>query len=158
MTTIALAVVAAALAGLAVRRWLVGPARVESASMEPTLLPGRRLVVRRVGVGRLGRGDVVLVRPDEVGRVVVKRVIGLPGERIDLDDAGGVRVDGNRIAEPYARPGAGPAISYQVPRGTLFLLGDNRRVSSDSRTWQQPYVPARALVGRVVGGGGRPRT
>ena len=148
------------IAGLAVRRWVAAPARVESSSMEPTLRPGQRLVVRRRHTTEpVTRGDVVLVRSPEIGRVLVKRVIGLPGERIEIDRHGWVRIDGQTIAEPYVRrvprPGReqarGSVTTYEVPKGHLFLLGDNRAASSDSRSWRQPYLPAAALVGRVVG-------
>lgn len=156
MTTLfllAATVVVGAVAGLAVRRWVITPARVASSSMEPTLRPGQRLVVRRLRpTRRVARGDVVLVRSAELGRVVVKRAIGLPGERIALERDGGVRVDGHRLAEPYARWAPGPAAAYAVPEGSLFLLGDNRAASNDSRTWRQPYLPEDAVMGRVVQG------
>ena len=64
------------------------------------------------------------------------------------------RVNGHRLTEDYARLAPGPERRFTVPGGSLFLLGDNRRVSSDSRTWRQPYVPERAVIGRVL----RPRT
>ncbi len=156
---IAVIVVVGALLGLAVRRWVASPARVESSSMEPTLRPGQRLVVRRLRPAeRVARGDVVLIRSPELGRVVVKRAIGLAGERIVLDRYGGVRVDGHLLAEPYAAPAPRPApatallpaLTYAVPQGTLFLLGDNRAASSDSRTWRQPFVPEDAVEGKVV--------
>lgn len=156
MTLIAAGIVVGALMGLAVRRWMVASARVVSSSMEPTLRPGQRLVVRRLRTaGRVARGDLVLVRSAEVGRVVVKRAIGLPGELVAIDGQGGVWVDGQPLAEPYVRraaaPGPGPARTYSVPAGGLFLLGDNRRASSDSRTWRQPYLTEDAVVGKVVG-------
>lgn len=159
MTLIAAAIVVGALSGLAVRRWLVASARVESSSMEPTLRPGQRLVVRRLRrTERVARGDLVLVRSAEVGGIVVKRAIGLPGELVALDGLGGVCVDGEQLAEPYVRPAPAPTLApvalpartYAVPAGSLFLLGDNRRASSDSRTWRQPYLPEDAVVGKVV--------
>jgi signal peptidase I len=162
MILIATTIAVGAIAGLAVRRWVVAPARVESVSMEPTLRPGQRLLVRPLrSLQGIARGDVVLVRSEEVGRAVVKRAIGLPGERVELDGKGQVCVDGQLLAEPYARhptrPVTGPA-TYAVPEGSLFLLGDNRAASSDSRTWRQPCLREDALVGRVVWlGRGRPR-
>jgi signal peptidase I len=140
------------LVGLAVRRWLVLPVRVESSSMEPTLRPGRRILVRRLRrAERVARGDLVLVRSEEVGRAVVKRAVGLSGEVIHLDDLGRACVDGNRLVEPHGRRTAGPATTFVVPDGSLFLLGDNRQASSDSRSWRQPYLPEHAVVGKVLG-------
>lgn len=137
--------------GLAARQWFVTSARVESSSMEPTLQPGQRLVVRRLrGVERVARSDLVLVRSDEIGRVVVKRAIGLPGERVDVSRKGDVRVNGQLLPEPYARKAAGTPGSYVVPDNALFLLGDNRAMSSDGRAWRRPYLPDEAVVGRVI--------
>jgi signal peptidase I len=102
------------------------------------------------GVGRVSRGDLVLVRSAEVGRLVVKRAIGLPGDQVELDGAGVVRIDGRALAEPYARRAVGPAGQYAVPAGTIFVLGDNRAASSDSRVWRRPYLPEDAVAGRVL--------
>lgn len=146
-------IVVGLLLGLAVRRWVLAPARVESSSMEPTLRPGQRLVIRRHRGPDVTRGDLVLVRSAELGRVVVKRVIGLPGERVHIDARGRVHIDGRGLEEPYARHAPGPASSWSVPGGSLFLLGDNRTVSSDSRRWRRPFLPLDAVVGRVVRGG-----
>ncbi|MGA4506467.1 signal peptidase I [Propionibacteriaceae bacterium G1746] len=118
--------------GLALRRWVLFPARVESSSMRPTLEPGQRLLVRRVrGLHQLHRGDVVLVHVAELGRVVVKRAAGLPGDWVVFD------TDGR-------------AHRHQVGEGGVFLVGDNREQSSDSRRWRRPDVPVGAVLGRVV--------
>lgn len=152
MIVMAASVVMGALVGLAVRRWLVLPARVESSSMEPTLRPGQRVVVRRLRrAERVAHGDLVLVRSEEVGRVVVKRAVGLPREVIHLDHSGRIYVNGDRVVEPRARQVPGPSATFVVPDGSLFLLGDNRQASSDSRTWRQPYLSEEAVVGKVVG-------
>lgn len=143
--------VLAALVGLAVRRWLAAPAVVRSSSMEPTLRPGQRLLVRRLyGAHRVARGDVVLVVSAEVGQVIVKRVIGLPGEHISMGEDGRVWVDGEELIEPYAPRSSGPAGTYTVSPSSLFLLGDNRTRSSDSRAWRQPYIPTSAVLGKVI--------
>lgn len=150
MIVIIATLVLAALFGLAVRRWLA-PAVVRSSSMEPTLQPGQRLLVRRRhGAQRIRRGDVVLVDSAEVGEVIVKRVVGLPGEHISMERDGRVRVDGEELIEPYAPRTFGLAGTYAVPPSSLFLLGDNRPRSSDSRSWRQPYVPISAVLGRVI--------
>lgn len=151
IVVIAAALVVAALTGLAVRRWFAAPAIVESSSMEPTLRAGQRLVMRRLhGARRVGRGVVVVIDSAEIGRVIVKRVIGLPGELIRVGQDGRVWVDGGELSEPYASRGFGPAGTFAVPAGSLFLLGDNRTRSSDSRVWRQPYLPVGAVLGTVI--------
>lgn len=143
------ALLAVALA-LVVRRRLGFVVMVVSASMVPTLAPGQRLLTRRPGIsGSVRRGDIVVARPGELGRVIVKRVIGLPGEHVNVA-AGEVWVDGKRLVEPYVLRWGGRSGSFDVPAGQLLLLGDNRARSSDSRNWQQPYLPISALRGTVL--------
>ncbi|HMM95832.1 signal peptidase I [Phycicoccus sp.] len=126
--------------------WLT---RIDSISMSPTLRDGRLVPTRRLRrTTPVRRGDLVVVASSEVGRHVVKRVIGLPGEHLALR-LGQVLVDGRPLAEPYATPSVFTA-EYDVPEGHYFLLGDNRDASSDSRSWRRPFVPRHELVGHVV--------
>jgi len=138
------------LAAIAVRRhWWV--TTVRSWSMYPTLRPGDLLPTRAVrGTRQVGRGDIVIVDSAELGRRVVKRVIGLPGETVGVGPEG-VTIDGAPLPEPYLVAHGGPAARFQVPEGAYVVLGDHRRGSSDSRTWRRPYVAATAIRGRVTG-------
>jgi signal peptidase I len=152
-TVTALAVVAllGLFAGLAARRWLLTTARVESDSMAPAYRHGHRVLVRRVrGLAGVRRGDVLLLDSPDVGRLVVKRVVGLPGERVDVDADGRVTVDQRPLSEPYVARPAGPAGTFSVPVDSVLVLGDNRPRSSDSRTWTRPYVPSGAIFGKIV--------
>lgn len=165
----ALAAVVGSLLGIALRQWVVVPAQVENHSMEPTYGPGRLVFARKLKRGELiHRGEVVLVRSAELSRLIVKRVVGLPGEQIVIEPNGGVRVNGIKIAEPYLRlpqvnadrarllarlipvDDSEQSATFNVPAGHLFLLGDNRAVSSDSRKWRQPYLPVDSVVGKVI--------
>lgn len=131
---------AAAAWGLA--RW-AGAFRfaVEGDSMAPALLPGQFLVATRSE--RIRRGDVVVVRLPSRGIEVVKRVVGLPGERITI--AGGrVEVNGHPLREPYAS-GTGAAGDWDLGPDEHFILGDNRDRSTDSRDFGP--VPSRAVAG-----------
>lgn len=151
LLTAAAVALAAVLVGLAVRRWLVFVTKVDSGSMAPALLPGRCLVTRRLWrPERIRRGDIVVVASQELGRTVVKRVLGLPGERVVIEPGGRIRVDGRPVAEPYVVHAGGPCGVFQVPPGRVLLLGDNRARSSDSRTWRDPYLPVRAVRGTVL--------
>lgn len=144
------AAVLLALAVGAALRSLVVVTRVESRSMAPTLPPGRHVLTRRPrGSRAVRRGDIVVIASQELGRPVVKRVVGLGGERVEVS-ADAVRVDGVVLAEPYVGARGGPAGVFEVPDGHLLLLGDNRAGSSDARSWRRPFLPVTAVRGRVV--------
>lgn len=147
--------------GLLARRHVVFLTRVQSHSMSPTLRPGQWLMTRPVrGADRIARGDIVVVKSAFLGRVIIKRVIGLAGNRVVVNADGSIRIDDVPLREPYVALPAGPARSFEVPPGHLLLLGDNRTASSDSRSWEEPFVPMSAVLGKIVIGlrGRVPRT
>jgi signal peptidase I len=107
-----------------------------------------------------GRGDIVAFEPTPRAKAVcrtdvayVKRIIGLPGERVEIRvrNRTAVYIDGRRLEEPYIardRRGSGTARAFDVPRGHYFVLGDDRARSCDSRRWGT--VPRDNLIGKVV--------
>ena len=103
-------------------------------SMEPNLHQGDYVVAQARGIG-LARGDVVIVPHPGVGDfILIKRVVGLPGETITLRD-GMVHVDGAALAEPWANGPVHPDGEWQLGETQVFVLGDNRSASAaDSRT------------------------
>lgn len=152
---IALAVAASAVVALVlgrtVRRRLWFVIKVESASMAPTLMPGQRLATRRQGKARpVHRGDIVVVNSAELGGPIIKRAVGLAGDRVVVGTDGRVQVDGRDLDERYVTHRGGSARTFDVPAGHLLLLGDNRAASSDARSWREPYLPESAVIGRVV--------
>jgi signal peptidase I len=153
--TLAVATLAAAALALAARRLArLEPVLVAGDSMRPTLLPGQRLAVGPMDRPPR-RGDLVVVRrgpgrPGPPALEVVKRVVGLPGERVRLV-AGRLEVDGAEVAEPYLAPGAAGAAAADLDRrlgeDQYLVLGDHRAASTDGRDFGP--VPAAALTGRV---------
>jgi signal peptidase I len=118
---------------------------VPSASMSPALLPGDRIVVTRYLSDSPARGDVVVFRQPGADSVTVKRVIALPGDLVDTA-SGRVRIGGKPLPEPYASVTA--EIPAQiVPADHVFVLGDNRAESLDSRAWGP--LPERLILGRA---------
>ncbi len=124
--------------------WIGRLYAVSSVSMEPTLRPGERLAVSLLGRDTVSRGDLVVVDVRDTwasaagwrgSPTVVKRVIGLPGERVSCCDAGGrLIVDGTVLDEAYlAEADEQRPFEAVVPPGRLWLMGDNRAESSDSR-------------------------
>ena len=141
----ALGVAAAVAAGLAVRRARLEPMLVNGGSMRPTLDPGQRIAVAPL-VRPPRRGDlVVLARSQDLE--VVKRVVGLPGERVRLA-AGRLEVDGTPVPEPYLHgpPGAGE-LDLELGPAQYLVLGDHRAASTDGRDFGP--VGADALLGLV---------
>jgi signal peptidase I len=145
--------VLAGIAGLVlVRAFAAEPFAIPSQSMEPTLRPGDQVVVEKLSY-RLGaphRGELAAFSIPGGGSVGLKRIVGLAGDRVAIED-GVLVVNGRRPREPYvdhARVDSvyfGPVV---VPPGRVFLLGDNRGDSRDSR--QYGAVAERALIGRVL--------
>ncbi|HET7434453.1 MAG TPA: signal peptidase I [Thermoanaerobaculia bacterium] len=121
---------------------------IPSASMEPTLQIGDTIAVIPYFRGEPARGDVIVFHALTGEELLVKRVIGTPGDFVD-SHAGHVRVGGHEIAEPYVlRQGASELTQAQVvPSRCYYVLGDNRDDSSDSRTWG--VVPRELVVGRA---------
>jgi signal peptidase I len=158
-------VLAVALVALALRLFVGRAYVISSTSMEPLLRPGDRVLVLTAGQGaeQVHRGDVVVfdgsgLFTGDGSRDYVKRVVGLPGERVTCcDGAGRITVDGRPLAEPYILPGDVPSemrFDVLVPDGRLWLMGDHRSESADSRAHLGDpgggMVPVNRVVGRAV--------
>ena len=166
-------IVIAVILALFVRTWVVQAFKIPSGSMEQNLLIGDHLLVNKFvhaptvselertlrPIGEVQRGDVLVFKyPEDPTRDFIKRTIGLPGETIELRQSR-VFIDGQPIEEPYLdlmRPGGKVAADIRgefgprvVPDGHLFMMGDNRGDSQDSRYWGPlpiEYVKGRAFV------------
>ena len=124
--------------------------RIESVSMENTLHPGNAVLVNRLAYrfSLPERGDIIVFDPPfESPEPYIKRVIGLPGDEISIRD-GTVFVNGTVIPEPYLRERPAARGTWVVPEGSVFVMGDNRNNSSDSRNWGP--VPDKNIIGRAV--------
>ena len=132
--------------------------RVSGESMRETLQDGDILVaVSRYLAGDLEQGDIVIVRDAyfKDGQPIVKRVIATEGQTVDIDlETGIVYVDGQALDEPYTREPTyqeeGTEFPLTVPEGELFLLGDNRNNSEDSRSAELGTVEEQCLLGKAV--------
>lgn len=126
---------------------------VDGPSMAPTLEHGDRVVVSTIGY-KPKRGDVVVLSSTEgVKKPIVKRVIAVAGDEVDINfTTGVVMVNGQEEAysEDLTTQQADIAFPITVPAGTVFLLGDNRDVSLDSRSSRVGCVDERLIVGRVL--------
>lgn len=130
-------------------RLVVHVYEIPSDSMLPTLRPGDRILVVRYFNHGPDRGDVVVFEsPAGNGELLVKRVIGLPGDLVD-SRMGRLRVGGYTVPEPYLlqQAATGEIETQVVPSDSYFVLGDNREVSIDSRS--RGPIPAGAVVGHA---------
>jgi len=129
---------------------------IPSESMVPTLKVGDRVLVNKLAYdyGDVDRGDVVVFEAPPEARSteiadLVKRVIGLPGDTVEARDDGAVYVNGKQLDEPYLPPGTTTTNlpPTKVPAGHIFVMGDNRGASRDSRYFGP--VKESSIVGRV---------
>jgi signal peptidase I len=135
--------------------FLYRPVKVEGTSMMPSLLDQERLFINqfsyKFGLGDIKRGDtVVFWYPEDTTKSYIKRVIGLPGDTVSVDD-GYVIVNGKKLVENYVPPEYRDNRPYPptvVPSNDYFVLGDHRVSSNDSRAWG--FVPRNYIYGRAV--------
>lgn len=125
--------------------------RVDGNSMEPSFHNGNYVIVNRMAYrwGEISRGDVIVFpSPENHDEDLIKRVIGLPGDRVRIQD-GFLYVNDVRIDEPYIRaPMASDLREVRVPQGRVYVMGDNRNNSSDSRRWGP--LDIEVILGKAV--------
>lgn len=126
---------------------------VNSGSMVPTVCIGDHAVgFRRLLISQYDRGDIIVFCNEETNdKNYVKRIIGLPGETVELL-SGGVYINGKRIQD-FIGAGYMSADNYgpvTVPSNSYFVLGDNRNHSEDSRIWSNPFVDRSAIKGILL--------
>jgi len=129
---------------------VVARVRVENISMQPTLKEGEFILVNKLAyrLGEIQRGDIIVFHyPQNPAEDYIKRVIGLPGDTITVK-YGKVEVNGYEVKEPYIAQQPVYSGTWQVPEGSVFVLGDNRNQSSDSHSWG--FVPDENIVGKSL--------
>ena len=140
---------------LIVNNFLLINAKIPSESMEDTIMTGDRIFGNRLAYlfSDPQRYDIVIFKyPDDETQLYIKRVIGLPGETVEIRD-GKVYIDGSETPLDDSFTPETPVGNYgpyTVPEGCYFMLGDNRNYSKDSRFWQNPYVEKEKILGKAV--------
>ncbi len=131
------------------------PVKVEGTSMMPALVDQERIFINkfvyRFNIGKIERGDMIVFWfPQDPSKSYIKRVIGTPGDTVDVDN-GRVRINGKLLEEKYVPEEYRDHVSIpptQVPEDQYFVLGDHRSSSNDSRSWGM--VPRRYIYGKAV--------
>jgi len=148
-------IVGALIAALVIKTFLFQAFYIPSGSMEETLQIGDRVLVNKLSYqfGDIDRGDIVVFhKPESAGESdvddFIKRVVGLPGETLRAID-GVVYIDGRPLAEPYLAEGivTNQLTEITVPEGHVFVMGDNRTLSRDSRFFGP--IPMDSIVGEA---------
>lgn len=148
-------IVAAVVIALVLNNFVIANSRVPTGSMENTIMSRSRVIGSRLAYLKDDpqRGDIVIFHyPDDESIYYVKRVIGLPGETVMIED-GKVYINGSDtpLDEPYlAEPMEGSYGPYTVPEGCYFMLGDNRNNSRDARFWENKYVKKDKIIAKVL--------
>lgn len=123
---------------------------VPSGSMIPTIDSASVLFATRVhNPEKLQRGDIVVFRSDELNLTLVKRLIGLPGDHVVLDDQGKMILNGQPVEEKYVFYKSNLSADFTVPEGCYLFLGDNRSGSNDARMWDEPYIEGEKIQGKA---------
>lgn len=142
-------VIVAVILAVLINKYIVFQVAIPTGSMIPTLNVGDRLFATRVyRPERLNRGDIVVFYSEELDQLLIKRLIGLPGDDIVISD-GNVSVNGELLSQEYVKNQDEFNGIYSVPKSKYFFLGDNRADSYDSREWEIPYIDKEDIRGKA---------
>lgn len=149
--------VAALLIAAVLDNFIIINANVPSGSMEQTIMTGDRMIGNRLAYisSEPQRGDVIIFKyPDDEEQNFVKRIIGLPGEKVVIKEA---KIYINDSTEPLVEDyipedwiTSNDGLEYQVPEDCYFVLGDNRNISHDARYWTNKFVKREAIIAKAM--------
>ena len=128
---------------------MTGRFRIEGSSMMPTMQEGEYVLINKMAywLNEPSRGDIIVLHyPRDPSRDFIKRIIGLPGDVVEIKDNQTVSVNGTVLSEPYINAIPSYGGRWEVPDGQVFVLGDNRNNSSDSHTWG--FLDEELIVGK----------
>ncbi|MCY6960162.1 signal peptidase I [Clostridium brassicae] len=141
---------AAIILAVLINQFLFFQVSVPTKSMYPTIKPKDRIIVTRIYDKKsLKTGDIIVFRSDELNETLIKRLIGLPGDEVKIDEEGLVYVNGKKIDQPYVVYNGGMSGTFKVPEGKYFFMGDNRANSWDSRYWNEHYIEGSKIKGKA---------
>ena len=149
------AIIVAFIITYVVQNFLIVNAMVPTGSMESTIMTNDRVIAFRLSYlfSDPARFDIVVFRnPNDPDLLYIKRIIGLPGETVSIQD-GRVYINGEYLAQDSTfinENFVGNWGPKTVTEDAFFVLGDNRNRSEDSRMWEDPFVPSNYLVGRAA--------
>lgn len=113
-----------------IRTFLFTPIKVVGPSMNNTLKSGEIMILNKVA--KIDRFDIVVIKSKKSPEILIKRVIGLPGEELEIKD-NAIYINGKKIKDKYANGETSGYYYTKIPKGQYYVLGDNRPISADSR-------------------------
>ncbi len=142
-------ILALIIAGL-INKFLLFKVYIPSESMVPTLKVGDQLFVTKIyDTDKIKREEILVFFSEELNDLLIKRVIGLPGDTVEIKENGDVYVNGNLLNEPYVKNPSDKSGSFKVPKDKFLFLGDNRAISKDSRWWNDPFIDKKEIKGKA---------
>ncbi|OGO77327.1 MAG: signal peptidase I [Clostridiales bacterium GWB2_37_7] len=146
-------IVSAFVIAIVLRTFVFQMALVNQISMNPTLYEGQMLMISKINylVGNPQRGDIVVLKDDVENKLLIKRVIGLPGEEIQVQN-GKVYIDSKELEPDYTSfpTYASTQEAWNLSQGEYFVLGDNRERSRDSRSEDVGLISRNNIIGKAV--------
>ncbi len=140
------------LVSLILNQTVIVNGQVPSSSMENTVMTGDRFIANRLEytLSDPKRYDVVVFEsPDEENKLLIKRIIGMPGDEVQIEE-GHLYINQELTNEPYLKEEMyGSFGPYDIPSDSYLMLGDNRNVSIDARYWTNTYVTKNAILGEA---------
>lgn len=134
--------------GVLINKFLFFNVNVPTSSMYPTITPGDRIFSMRIHrPSSIERGDILVFHSEELNKDLIKRVIGLPGETVEVQSDGRVYINGEYLEEDYVSSFSDITGTFTVPEDCYLFLGDNRGNSIDARLWKNPYIPFEEIQG-----------
>jgi len=122
---------------------------VPSGSMYPTIHRQELLLSSRVSTHKINRYDIVVFQyPDDPSELFIKRVIGMPGDKIEIEN-GSVYANGKKLRDDFVKNKSYDSGTYVVPKNSYFMMGDNRPNSIDSRFWNNHFVKKDAIKAKA---------
>ncbi|NEU03677.1 signal peptidase I [Clostridium senegalense] len=133
-----------------VNRFIFFNVNVPTESMYPTIKPRDKIFVTRIhSQESLQRGDIIVFKSEELEEDLIKRLIGLPGDHIEIKADGTMYINGKIVKEDYVVYNSNKEAIFDVPEDCYVFCGDNRNNSLDARYWDNPYINYKDIKGKA---------
>lgn len=145
-----LPIVAAIIIAFIINKVVFFNVTVPTGSMLPTINLDDKILVTRVhNKNNLKHGDIVVFHSDELGEDLIKRLIGIPNDVVEVKEDGSVYINNIKTNESYVKYPGGKTGKFIVPEDSYFFMGDNRVNSLDARYWEKPFIPKKDIMGKA---------